>query len=86
MNFVPPPNVRREGLWENSEPWADSEGGYSIETGDEGMGDEVEILTGVAETDEIEQLGWCVRWDDGPGGGRSCEYMLGMEYRLMDGA
>jgi len=74
MNFVPPPKVRKEGFWGNSKLWCESENAYSIEMGDEGRGGEVEILTGVAETVEMEQ---CVESDPGPGnGGRSCEYML----------
>ena len=83
MNFVPPPKVCKEGFWWNSKLWCESENAYSIETGEEDMGGEVEILTGLAETVEMEQLGSCDEWDPGPGdGGRSCEYMLGMEYRL----
>ena len=91
MNFVPPSKVRKGGFWKidsaGSKPSCESrERACSIETGEEGTRGVTDILTGVAETVEMLQLGGRTEWDAELGdGGRSCEYMLGTEYR-MDGA
>ena len=92
MNFVPPSKVRKGGFWNTdsavSKPSCESEleGACSIDTGEEATRGVTDILTGLAETVEMVQLGGRTEWDAELGdGGSNCEYMLGMEYR-MDGA